>query len=59
MFLIESHKKFRRETNPKDYFYGQIPLMKMRRHGNLYAAKLDFDLNEGASIGGLSFVLKR
>ncbi|NCN99099.1 hypothetical protein COU62_01790 [Candidatus Pacearchaeota archaeon CG10_big_fil_rev_8_21_14_0_10_35_219] len=52
-------KKFNRETNPKDPFYGQMQLMKIRRHGNLHVAKLSFDLNEEASIGELSLVLKR
>ncbi len=59
MFITESHKKFHRETNPRDPFYGQIQLMKVRRHGNLYVAKLGFDLNEGASMGELSLVLRR
>src|SRR3989338_8595631 len=40
MFVTESHKKFHRETNPMDPFYGQMKLMKIRRHGNVYVAKL-------------------
>ena len=59
MFVTESHKKFYRETNARDQFYGQMQLMKIRRHGNLYVAKLNFDLNEGASVGQLSLILKR
>ncbi len=59
MFITESHKKFHRETNPRYPFYGQIQLMKIRRHGNLYVAKLGFDLNEGASMGELSLLLRR
>ena len=59
MFVTESHKKFNRETNPRDPFYGQMQLMRIKRHGNLYVAKLDFDLNKGASVGELSLVLKR
>ena len=59
MFVTESHKKFYRKTNSRDPFYGQMQLMKIRRHGNLYVAKLNFDLNKGVSIGELSLVLKR
>lgn len=59
MFVTESHKKFHKETSPRDLFYGQMQLMKIRRHGNLYVAKLDFDLNAGALVGELSLVLKR
>ncbi len=58
MFITESHKKFRKETNSREPFYGQIKLKRIRRYGNIYVAKLDFDLNEGASVGELSLVLK-
>ncbi len=59
MFVTESHKKFQRKINPREPFYGQIELMKIRRHGNIYIAELVFNLKEGASTGGLSLVLKR
>lgn len=59
MFVVDSHKTFKRETNPREAFDGQIRLMKVRRHHNIYVAKLDFDLNEGASVGELSLVLKK
>jgi hypothetical protein len=59
VFVTESHKKFHRETNPRDPFYGQIQLMKIRRNVNLYVLKFDFDLNEGASFGKLSTAVKR
>ena len=55
MFVTESHKKFHKETNPRDSFYGQMGLMKISRRDNLYVAKLSFDLNEGASVGGTFF----
>lgn len=59
MFIVESHKKFKKKTNPKEPFYGQIELIKTRRHDSIYVARLDFDLNGGASIGKLSLILKR
>ena len=59
MFIIGSHKTFKKETNPREPFEGQMQLMKVRRHKNIYVAKLDFDLNYGASVGELSLVLKR
>lgn len=58
MFIIDSHKKFHRETNISEPFNGQIRLLKVKKHDNIYIAKLDFDLNEGACEGGLSLVLK-
>jgi len=59
MFVTESHKKFHKETKPRDPFYGQIELLKIKKCGNIYIAKLDFYLNEGACEGELSLVLKR
>jgi hypothetical protein len=59
MFIAESHKTFKKETNPREPFDGQIQLMKIRRHNNIYVAKLDFDLNCGASVGELSLVLRK
>jgi len=59
MFVTESHKKFKREINPKEPFHGEIVLRKMKKHGKLYVAKLDFDINQSASSGRLSLVLKR
>lgn len=58
MFIVESHKTFKKETNPREPFNGQIKVAKIRRHNNIYVAKLDFDLNDGASVGELSLVLK-
>lgn len=59
MFITTSHKTFRRETNPEEPFYGHINLIKARKQGNIYVAKLSFDLNEAACIGELGLVLKR
>ncbi len=59
MFVTESHKKFRRETRVGAPFVGEINLNKVRRHGNLFIAHLDFDLNNGAAIGELSVALRK
>ena len=46
MFITESHKKFKRETNPKEPFYGQIEVMNIKSKNNLYVTKLNFSLND-------------
>jgi len=58
MFVVESHKTFHRETDSREPFNGEIKLMKVRRHKNIYVAKIEYDLNEGASTGKLSLILK-
>jgi len=59
MFIIESHKKFDRETNPREPFEGIVRLIRTKKRGNIHLATLNFDLNNGACIGELSLVLKR
>lgn len=58
MFIVESHKKFVRETNPAEPFNGQIELVRSRSINKGYFAKLRFNLNESASFGELSLVLR-
>ncbi|MEK6951992.1 MAG: FcoT family thioesterase [Nanoarchaeota archaeon] len=59
MFIVESHKKFHKETNPREPFEGIMRLVRAKKRGNIYLATLDFNLNNGACIGDLSLVLKR
>lgn len=58
MFIVESRKKFHKETNPRDPFYGEMEIKHIRKQGDIYLAKIDFDLNEKACSGDLSLVLK-
>ena len=58
MLITESHKIFHHETISSEPFDGQIQLTKIKRRNNIYLAKLKFDLNEGASVGNLSLVLR-
>jgi hypothetical protein len=58
MFIVESKKKFRRETDPRIPFSGHIELKRIKKQRDIYVAKIDFDLNEKACMGELSLVLK-
>ena len=59
MFIVESHKKFRKETNPEEPFEGIVRLTRSKTRGNIHLANLDFNLNNGACVGNLSLVLRR
>jgi len=59
MFISDSHKSFRRETNPVYPFDGVLSLRKLKKEGSLYVAKLDFDLNDQACLGELTLVLRK
>ena len=58
MFIVESRKKFHRETDPRIPFSGQMEIKQIRKQGNIYMARLGFDLNKKACDGELSLVLK-
>lgn len=58
MFITKSRKEFHRQTDSKEPFYGSMHLMRIKKHGNIYLAKMTFDFNEGAADGELSLVLK-
>ena len=59
MFIVESNKKFHRETNPREQFSGVLKLIRTKKKGRIHLATLDFNLNNGACIGDLSLVLRR
>lgn len=58
MFIVESRKKFRRQIDPRLPFSGQMELKQIRKQGNIYMARLGFDLDGKACEGELSLVLK-
>jgi len=58
MFIINSTIGFRKPIPTNGEIQGQIELMKMKRHGGLYLAFLDYNLEQGKSRGNLELALK-
>lgn len=57
-FVLESHKRFRRETVPGEEFVGEIKLTGVEKLSELvYVARLSFNLNKGACRGFLKLAL--
>ncbi len=59
MFIIDSNIRFRKPIPTNGDIHGKIEVMKVKRHGNLYLAFLDYDLEQGKSKGKLELALKR
>jgi len=59
MFIRESHKKFRRQINPAEPFYGTITLEKTGGRRGLYFAELSFSLADNSATGALSLAMNR
>jgi hypothetical protein len=59
VFIIESNIRFRKPIPTNGDIQGQIELMKIKRHGELYLAFLDYDLEQGKSRGNMELALKR
>jgi len=58
MFIIDSNIRFRKPIPTNGNIQGQIELMKIKRHGDLYLAFLDYDLEQGKSRGKMELALK-
>ena len=58
MFIIDSNIRFRKPIPTNGDIQGQIELMKIKRHGDLYLALLDYDLEQGKSRGKMELALK-
>lgn len=58
MFAVESNIRFRKPIPTNGEIQGQIELMKVKRHGNLYLIFCDYELEQGKSKGSLELVLK-
>lgn len=57
MFLIDSNIRFKKAIPVNKDVCGQINLLKMKRHGGLYLAFLDYKLEQGKSTGKLEVAL--
>lgn len=58
MFIIESKKKFVRETDSISAFFGEIEFLNIKKVRGLYLAALNFGLNDRACYGSLKLALK-
>jgi len=58
MFIVESNIRFRKPIPTNGDIQGQIELMKVKRHGNLYLVFCDYELEQGKSKGNLELALK-
>jgi len=58
MFIIDSNIRFRKPIPTNGEIQGVVELTKIKRHGNLYLAFLDYDLEQGKSKGNLELALK-
>jgi len=57
-FVIDSHIRFKKSIPTDKEIQGQIELMRIRRHGNLYLIFCDYELEQGKSKGNLELALK-
>jgi len=58
MFIINSNIGFRKPISTDEEVQGQIELMKIKKHGSLYIALLDYNLEQGKSRGNLELAVK-
>ena len=59
MFVLESRKRFRRETVPAKEFAGTLELRSYTKISTqAFVARLNFDLNEGACRGYLKLAIR-
>ena len=58
MFIIDSNIKFRKPIPTNGDIQGQIELIKIKRHDDLYLAFLDYELEQGKSKGKMELALK-
>jgi hypothetical protein len=52
-FAIDAHIRFRKKIPINREIYGQVEFVKMKRHGGLSLAFLNYDLEQGSSKGCL------
>jgi hypothetical protein len=57
MLAIDAHIRFRKKIPTNREVYGQVELVKMKRHGGLSLAFLNYDLEQGKSKGSLELAL--
>lgn len=58
MFIVESSIRFRKPIPTDRDLQGQIEVMKIKRHGDLYLACLNYEVEESKSKGNLKLALK-
>jgi hypothetical protein len=58
MFIVNSTIGFRKPIPTNKEIQGQVELMKIKRHGGLHLAFLDYNLEQGKSRGNLELALK-
>ena len=58
MFILNSTIGFRKPIPTNKEIQGQVELMKIKRHGGLHLAFLDYNLEQGKSRGNLELALK-
>ena len=58
MFIINSNIRFKKPIKTNKEILGQIKLTKTKTYGNLCLAFLDYDLEQGKSVGRLELALK-
>ncbi|MDD5331853.1 MAG: FcoT family thioesterase [Candidatus Nanoarchaeia archaeon] len=58
MFIINSNIRFRKPIPTNEIIQGYIKLNRIKKYGNLYIAFLDYDLEQGKSMGKMELALK-
>jgi hypothetical protein len=59
MFIVESNKKFKKETDVTKPFFGKITLENLSTVGKISVATVSFSLNKNAAVGTLKLVFKK